>query len=118
MTHQVINFTVRENMKASDENRLPDDQLLGQMSYVLSQALRTVILGYVDINHRTIIFAAMDTTSGTLMRTLQLLAEHPEMQTKLRCEILEAKAAGNDLDYDQLHALPYLDAVCRETLRL
>nr|BED42986.1 cytochrome P450 monooxygenase [Trametes versicolor] len=96
--NDIMSILLRENMKASDEDRLPEDQLLGQMS--------------------TIIFAAMDTTSGALTRTLQLLAEHPGVQTKLRCEILEAKAAGNDLDYDQLHALPYLDAVCRETLRL
>lgn len=60
----------------------------------------------------------MDTTSNAMARTLQLLAEHPQVQMKLRREIVEAKAAGNHLDYDQLHALPYLDAVCRETLRL
>lgn len=60
----------------------------------------------------------MDTASNAMARTLQLLAEHPQVQTKLRREILDAKAHGNQLDYDQLHALPYLDAVCRETLRL
>lgn len=61
----------------------------------------------------------MDTTSNAMSRTLQLLAEHPEVQTKLRREIVDAKlAAGGPLDYDKLHALPYLDAVCRETLRL
>jgi len=33
---------------------------------------------------------------------------------------MEAKhnRGGEDLDYDQLVTLPYLDAVCRETLRL
>ncbi len=61
----------------------------------------------------------MDTTSNAMSRTLHLLAEHPNVQEKLRREVIQARAAvGGDLDYDQLHALPYLDAVCRETLRL
>ena len=47
------------------------------------------------------------------------MAQHPDVQEKLRHEVVQARAAaGGDLDYDQLHALPYLDAVCRETLRL
>lgn len=71
-----------------------------------------------DFVYRIIIFAAMDTTSNAMARTLQLLATHPDVQTKLRREIFDAKTGGRPLDYDQLHNLPYLDAVCRETLRL
>lgn len=68
---------------------------------------------------RTFIFAAMDTTSNALSMTFSLLAEHPEVQEKLRKEIMEASNGGlEDIDYDTLVALPYLDAVCRETLRL
>ncbi len=59
----------------------------------------------------------MDTTSNALVLTLSLLAEHPEVQQKLRQEILDA-SKGEDLEYDTLVSLPYLDAVCRETLRL
>ncbi len=62
----------------------------------------------------------MDTTSSALSRILYLLAEHPDAQNKLRAELAEAKKAngGRELDYDKLVALPYLDAVCRETLRV
>lgn len=68
---------------------------------------------------RTLIFAAMDTTSSALSRTLHLLATHPDVQEKLRQELMEAKSAQDgDLTYDQLVSLPYLDAVCRETLRM
>ena len=66
---------------------------------------------------RTLILAAMDTTSNALSITLTLLAERPDVQDKLRAEIMEAMN-GEDLDYDALVALPFLDAVCRETLRL
>ena len=66
---------------------------------------------------RTFIFAAMDTTSNALAVILDLLAQHPEVQDKLRQEIIEA-SKGEDMGYDTLVSLPYLDAVCRETLRL
>jgi len=66
---------------------------------------------------RTFTFAATDTTSGALGRILFLLSIHQDVQDKLRQEIREARKSG-DLSYDELVALPYLDAVCRETLRV
>lgn len=59
----------------------------------------------------------MDTTSNALSRILHLLAEHPDIQQKVREELM-AMSGGKDLAYDELVSLPYLDAVCRETLRL
>lgn len=49
---------------------------------------------------------------------LHQLAQHQDVQDKLRAEIKEARAHGGDLDYNGLDSLPYLDAVIRETLRL
>ncbi|KAL0563067.1 hypothetical protein V5O48_019012 [Marasmius crinis-equi] len=62
----------------------------------------------------------MDTTSNALARTLHLLSENPDVQAKLREELRAARAAqgGKDVPYDELVSLPYLDALCRETLRL
>ena len=59
----------------------------------------------------------MDTTSGALGRILSLLSIHQDIQNALRQEIRKARKLG-DLSYDELVALPYLDAVCRETLRV
>ena len=59
----------------------------------------------------------MDTTSNALARTLQLLAQHPEAQARLRTELREVHEL-DDIPYDELVGLPYLDSVCRETLRL
>ena len=59
----------------------------------------------------------MGTTSNTLSRILQLLAEHPDCQEKLRQELLHAGAADG-LSYDELNRLPLLDSICRETLRV
>lgn len=65
-------------------------------------------------------FAATDTTSGAMSRTLVKLAYHKDIQTLLRAEIREARRANHDhdLEYDDLLALPFLDAVVKETLRL
>ena len=59
----------------------------------------------------------MDTTSNALARILHLLALHQDVQDKLRAEILAARDA-DDIPYDKLVDLPYLDAICRETLRV
>ncbi|KAF5342999.1 hypothetical protein D9758_013703 [Tetrapyrgos nigripes] len=94
----VMSILIKLNLEANDEDRLEEDEVLGQMSLLM--------------------FAAMDTTSSALARTFHLLAMHPEVQDKLRQELLEAQQNNADIPYDQLVSLPYLDAVCRETLRL
>lgn len=66
----------------------------------------------------TLVFAATDTTSNALSCTLHLLAQHPDVQDKLRAELLAAAGPDEDIPYDDVVSLPYLDAVCRETLRL
>ncbi|VDB89892.1 unnamed protein product [Peniophora sp. CBMAI 1063] len=93
----ILSILLNENSKAAEEDRLPDDELLGQIN--------------------TFLFAGTDTTSNALSRILYLLGLNPDVQTKLRQELVEAGAPDN-LDYDLLDRLPYLEAVCRETLRL
>ena len=64
----------------------------------------------------------MDTTSNALSRILYILAQRPDAQQKLRAELMEARVGATDesgrMDYDDLVKMPYLDAVCRETMRL
>lgn len=62
------------------------------------------------------IAAGYETTSVSMTWALLELARNPDIQTKLRAELL---AFGSDPTYDQLtNSLPYLDAVVHETLRL
>jgi len=93
----IMSILIRANSTASEADKLPEDELVAQMS--------------------TLIFAAMDTTSNSLSRILHVLAEHRDVQEKLRLELLETNAADG-LTYDELNRLPLLDAVCRETLRV
>lgn len=111
-THSLI---VKANLGASEDERLPKDEILAQMSYVFLDSIRSDAQSTCIIS--SFIFAGTDTTSSALTQALQLLAEHPRIQDKVRAEVLLA-AHGSDVPYDELHALPYLDSVCRETLRL
>ena len=65
-----------------------------------------------------LVTAGTDTTTNALSRTFQLLAENQDIQDKIRAELFEAGSDGSDIPYDTLVDLPWLDSVCRETLRL
>lgn len=69
-------------------------------------------------NHSTFIVAGHDTTTSAVCRVLHTLSEHQDIQTKLREEVTAARKEYGDLDYDTLMALPLLDAICRETMRV
>ncbi|KAG6850714.1 hypothetical protein H0H93_009872 [Arthromyces matolae] len=72
----------------------------------------------MNIIGRTFTFAGTDTTSNAFARVLHLLATYPEAQDRLRREVMEARRIHGDIPYDVLNGLPFLDAVCRETMRL
>lgn len=101
----IISVLLRQNEKASEEEKLSDTELTGQMT--------------------VLIFGAQDTTSSTLSRILFELARNPYAQAEARREILDLhhqrKLSGdfsNRLDYDSLSSLPWLDAIIKESLRL
>ncbi|KAI0260719.1 cytochrome P450 [Gloeopeniophorella convolvens] len=86
------------NRSAINMDKLSDDELISQMG--------------------TLIFAGHDTTSVAISRILHVLALNPEWQDRLRLELMDARVERRDISYDDLMALPYLDAICKETLRL
>ncbi len=55
-----------------------------------------------------------------MSHALHSLAVNQDVQNRLRKEVLQSKEdnGGQELDYDALIALPYLDAIVRETLRM
>ncbi|XP_077262487.1 cytochrome P450 6k1-like isoform X2 [Temnothorax americanus] len=63
--------------------------------------------------------AGFETSSTTITFTLYELATHPEIQDRLRKEILDAlDETGGKITYDMILSLPYLDMVVSETLRM
>ncbi|KAH9850225.1 cytochrome P450 [Lenzites betulinus] len=93
----ILSLLLKANMVAADAEKHTDEELVAQMT--------TFILG------------GMDTSSNVLSRILNFLAERQDVQDKLRAELLEA-CGNEDVGYDELSKLPYLEAVVRETLRL
>ncbi|EIN04859.1 cytochrome P450 [Punctularia strigosozonata HHB-11173 SS5] len=96
----IMTTLLRANLASDEKDRLPDDQMFGQMNLL--------------------IFAAYDTTSSALARILHLLSDNQSVQDELRHEIKEMHIQLGDVtpSYDQLNSLPLLDSVIRETLRL
>ncbi|KAE9396154.1 cytochrome P450 [Gymnopus androsaceus JB14] len=113
---------MKDNIDADAEDKLNEDEIIAQVflsspSYSPKSDLFLLDVTWIS---RTFIFAAMDTTSNAMSRILQLLTVHPDVQDKMRQEISQARRErqGENLSYDELVTLPYLDAVCRETMRL
>jgi cytochrome P450 len=67
---------------------------------------------------RTFVLAGLSTTATTMSRILHLLATHPDVQERLRSEINDANQEGVDLSYEEIMALPILDAIYKETVRV
>ncbi|KAH9940666.1 cytochrome P450 [Amylocystis lapponica] len=94
-----MSILVRENMRSTDEDHMDEEEIISHIT--------------------SIVFGGTDTTSSALLRTMWLLAEHPEDQERLRQEIQAAKVeCKGEISYDQLLSLPFLDAVYRESIRL
>ncbi|EKM59819.1 uncharacterized protein PHACADRAFT_192194 [Phanerochaete carnosa HHB-10118-sp] len=93
----LLTLLIRTNMSTDipEDQRLTDDEVLAQVP--------------------TFIVAGHETTSMAVTWALFSLSQQPDMQRKLREELLQV--ATDSLTMDKLNALPYLDAVVRETLR-
>ncbi|KAF9461630.1 cytochrome P450 [Collybia nuda] len=95
----ILSIIMKMNDRAPAEEKLSEEEILGQIS--------------------TLIFTATDTAAGAIVRALDQLARVPSAQDNLRREIVESgKEGGGQISYDVISALPFLDAVCRESLRL
>lgn len=92
--HDVLSLLIR----AHDEmGNVSDDQLIG---------------------HIVLLFGAAHLTSAhTLTWTLFLLAQHPEIMRQLNDE-LQSSLAGSSPTHEQVDALPVLDRVLKESMRV
>ncbi|PCC71736.1 Cytochrome P450 [Nannocystis exedens] len=93
----------------------PGDDILSLMLAVRDEDGRA--LGddeLVDELH-TLLFAGHETTAIALAWAISWLLRAPSVFARLRAELV---ALGPDPDYEAVAALPYLDAVCHEVLRL
>ncbi|XP_076756472.1 cytochrome P450 4C1-like [Xylocopa sonorina] len=67
----------------------------------------------------TFMFRGHDTTTTAIAFTIMLLAEHPEIQSHVRAEVISVlEANGGKLTPSALQCLPYLERCIKESLRL
>ncbi|KAI6100627.1 cytochrome P450, partial [Pisolithus sp. B1] len=102
---------------ASDSDsplHLTHEEVLAQLSNNTSTA--GLPPNFLPLQMKSILIAGYESTSITMTWALLELARNPNIQSKLREELL---AFGEEPTYDQQqHSLPYLDAVVHETLRV
>ncbi|KAJ7475680.1 cytochrome P450 [Mycena latifolia] len=92
----IISILMKDNSNASSTDRLSEYEILGQVR----------VLSYIPSD------------VAALSHTWHLLVQHQDVQEKLRQELRSAQRDGVDPSYNDLVSLEYLDAICRETLRL
>ncbi|KAG8881578.1 hypothetical protein FRB98_004240 [Tulasnella sp. 332] len=92
----LLSVLVRANLKENASERLDDETLLAQIS--------------------TFLLAGHESTTAAFSWGLYFLAKDQSAQKKLREEVLSVSTDSPSMD--ELHALPYLDKVVKELLRL
>uniref|UniRef100_A0A914DBH0 Cytochrome P450 n=1 Tax=Acrobeloides nanus TaxID=290746 RepID=A0A914DBH0_9BILA len=92
-----VNFEGENSPKKGFLKRLTSDEIIGACVLFL--------------------FAGFDTSSSTLSIISYFLAKNPEIQTKVQNE-LDVIFLENEIFYEDLQKLKYMDAVIKETLRL
>ncbi|KAG8696934.1 hypothetical protein FRC09_008186 [Ceratobasidium sp. 395] len=94
----LLTLLIKSNMAFENEGqRMTDDEVLGQIS--------------------TFLVAGHETTGTSTTWALYALAKHPEVQRKLRQELLES-GLGDEPSMADLDKLPYLGDFVHECLRL
>lgn len=104
-----LDFDVPESQLMSDEEVLARTRPIPRIISAV-----THVLNYTEIP--TFLVAGHETTSTQTMWALYSLSLLPKVQQKLRDELLGVFTDTPTMD--ELDALPYLDAVTRETLRV
>ncbi|KAJ3878551.1 cytochrome P450 [Lentinula edodes] len=95
-SRDLLSLLVRSNM-SGEQGQMSDDDVLAQVP--------------------TFLVAGHETTSTATTWALFALVQHPDVQHKLREELLYTLSTENP-SMDELNSLPYLDKVVRETLRV
>ncbi|KAL0577375.1 hypothetical protein V5O48_004627 [Marasmius crinis-equi] len=92
----LLSLLVKSNMNEKDGERMEDEDVLAQVP--------------------TFLVAGHETTSTATTWALYALTEHPDVQCKLRDELMSLPTSEPSME--KLNSLPYLDAFVREVLRL
>jgi len=98
---------------------LPEDKAKRQVDF-LDMLLKNNEMSeqLVKDNIKTLLFAGHDTTGAALAWFFYLLAKHPEVQRRVRAEVLQKFGKHGDPSYEDLEQMHLMNACFLETLRL
>jgi len=102
-----------------EEDEMEHEQFEQDMKFTHKQKRKMTEQDIVS-NLIVLLIVGYDTTGMTLAAILWALSENPDVQEKLRREVDDAWELGGGVfpDYSTIQALPYLEMVVMETLRL
>lgn len=64
------------------------------------------------------LIAGYETTAFTLQMIIYMMSKMPEMQERVRNEIMEVIGEKDDFEYEDVAKLKYMQQVVQETLRM
>ncbi|XP_067142854.1 uncharacterized protein [Centruroides vittatus] len=127
----VINKREKEKLKAYDFLQLLLDAQKGVLEISSEEAKEEEMSNFKILpKHKTMssdemmaqctlfLFAGNETTTNTVAFVLYYMALYPEYQAKLLREIDEIWKTNDEMNFDVLNKMQYMDAVINETLRL
>ncbi|XP_054922611.1 thromboxane-A synthase-like [Dermacentor andersoni] len=109
-------------LTAAEDNdeELPSEAKSGIVNGKLPGVFNKAVLDDDDItqNAFAILVAGFETTSNTMSLVTHMLIHHPEVQEKVRKELLSVLDDDEPITYSTIQKLPYLNCVILETIRL
>ncbi|XP_035214390.1 cytochrome P450 3A19-like [Stegodyphus dumicola] len=104
-----------DDLTAKDNIDTTENQTTGSSS---GKIIRQMTDAEIISNSLLFFLAGYETTSNALAFTTHFLLNYPEIQDKVREEVLQLLKSENELDYYSVNKLQYLDNVLHESLRL
>ncbi|KAK5994841.1 Cytochrome P450 monooxygenase ALT8-like protein [Cladobotryum mycophilum] len=114
VVHYIVSNRLKSGEKSILERALRYSEELKERDMMSITSIEDQVMMFLAVGH--------ESTSTAVAWTLDLLAKHPDIQNRLRCEILGALPNLPELDAEELanynlESLPYLNKVCQESLR-
>ncbi|XP_037507676.1 thromboxane-A synthase [Rhipicephalus sanguineus] len=108
-----------DQLTAADDNEHELKQSAPASPTALAYSNKTV-LDDDDITQNAflVLVAGYETTSNTLTLVSHMLINHPDVQEKVRQELLAALGTDEEISYNTIQKLTYLNCVIQETMRL
>lgn len=111
---QIFQDIIKEHSEGRAESKVLMQQLMtatdDEGQHIAEDELVQLVHSFIAAGH--------ETSGAFLQWTLYYLATHPELQQALRAEINDVLGDSDDVSYQHYQAMPLMDKVLKESLRL